>query len=333
MSFPPHLDTSISYIRYVDLIGNGSISERRIDNLFDVVAAAVAACADRLESLSISGTHHLSDIGHALSRLINRHPIHLTNSLSSFPPASPISLNPSGSADIPHPLNFPRLRTFSSTLFADNSLMPFLVSACREVRRWEISGLGARSCMKDIPPSLFPALEEFEGLSVNLKNVTHGRRVWNISIINRVDTQNGHAMREIVEGLEASMVPVLKFSINAAINSTPGGRLGDVELMREIGIVAPSLRHLEVFARGKDSEYGCSEEARQLLAQAVAVLTELEELHWWDWRGENWEAEFPKDCFSYSKQLQKVFINRKRYVRPQASTRLLSGSEDIIQLL
>lgn len=325
MSFRHNLDTfmSIATVGHVEPSSDGLLvplsdkTERSIEHLFDMVAAAVAACADRLESLSIFGPYHLTDIGHALSRLVDRRPIDLSKAVLFSSPPPPPSFIPLTN-DSYH-LRLPKLRTFSSMLSAENGAMPFLVSACSEVQRWEISGLGALHCMENIPRDLFPALEEFEGLSINLKDVTHRRKVWNVSTINSLDTQKPHAVRELLEGLKASAVPILNLSINTAIGPTSDGGLTDVELIQNIALAAPSLRYLELFSHGTYAKHNYTEEARRQFAQALAVLTNLEEFHWWDGRGGRWGAALPEDCFEYSGRLKKVFINKTRYDRPQAS--------------
>lgn len=170
--------------------------------------------------------------------------------------------------------------------------------------------------MEGIPPDLFPSLERFEGLATNLVDVTKGRNVWGISIIGTVDTQQDSVVRGLLEGLQASAVPVLELSINVAINGRIGGEMDDAPLMRGIATVAPSLRFLEMFSHGKYTTHDYREEARSAFAQNLAVFEKLEEFHWWDGRGERWGSDFPNECFEYSKQLQRVFVNKSRYDRP-----------------
>lgn len=288
-------------------------TERGIEHLFDIVAAAIAACSDRLESLSIFGPCHLSDIGHALSRLIDRPPIDLTKTfLFSSPP--PITHPTIGNLN---KLRFPHLRKFSSMLSAAHGVMPFLVSACTEVQHWAISGLRANQCMEGIPPDLFPSLKKFEGLAKNLIDVTRGRSVWNISIIGTIDTQQYSAVRGLLEGLQASAVPVLELSINVAITGRMHGEMDDALLLRDIAIAAPSLRSLEMFSHGKYTTHDYREEARDAFAQNLAVFEKLEEFYWWDGRGERWGAAFPHQCFECSEKLQRVFVNKSRYDKPK----------------
>lgn len=69
-------------------------TERGIERLFDTVAATIAVCSDHLESLSIFGPCHLSDIGHALSRLVDKPPIDIENILLFSSTPSPPATTP-----------------------------------------------------------------------------------------------------------------------------------------------------------------------------------------------------------------------------------------------
>ena len=307
-------DMSIMTTRHPDATG-GLIAENTkhgVKRLFDLVAAAVAACAPRLESLLIFGSCHLSDVGHALSRLVERPAIY-RDTLSPHPPhpASPGSHDGTNT----EMLLFPSLTTFDAALSHAHGIMPFLVYGCPKVGKWEINGLGAQKCMENIPRNLFPALEEFQGMSTGLKDVTRGRRVRRIVTNNSLNATDDVAVRHLLDGLEASAAPVSELGITLFLGPVVAQNFADVQLMRSIARAAPSLKFLELFSHGEYTEQEYGPDVRHRFAESLAVFRRLEEFKWWDRRGEQWNDTFAKECFEGSRALQRVIVNKQQHVR------------------
>lgn len=287
-------------------------TEREIERLFDLVAASVAACAPRLESLHIFGPFHLTDVGQALSRLVEKPAMYYDTLSSSF--LCPVSIGNPDVANTRTP-SFPSLTLVSTVLSYSHGIMPFFIHGCSEVRKWYINGIGAQKCMENIPRNLFPALEEFEGVSGNLKDVTRGRRVRRITITNSIYSADEAALQHLLDGLEASAAAVLELSITVCMGPAAGEDSADVRLMRRIAQVAPFLQSLELFSYGKYTEADNGPGPRHRFAQGLAVFRHLEEFHWWDRRGPFWGTAFAKRCFESSSALQRVTINMHKIQR------------------
>ncbi|KAF8315919.1 hypothetical protein DL93DRAFT_2078670 [Clavulina sp. PMI_390] len=308
-------------------------TERGLEHLFDAVAAAIAACSEQLETLSIFGPWHLSDLGNALARLIERGPVDLTQPLSFAAPRATHS-NAHHSPTISPPLVFPNLQTISSTLAASHGVMPFFINACPEVRTWKISGRGALLCMENITPELFPKLESFEGLSMHLQDVTTARKIREVSIINGLDTAAPSIMKEFYAGLAASAVPVLELSINVTIYREEDGRTNDRRVLRQIARAAPNLQYLEIFSHGEYARYDYEAIARDQYADSLVCFRDLREFHWWDKRGHHYGPKFPQACFERVASLQSVYVNKTQYDRPMqgvndGAARLSSQVEEL----
>lgn len=299
------------------------ITERTEDTqrLFDTVAAAAAACAPRLESLGIFGPYHLADVGHALSRLLERPTTHYDSPSSLLP--HPMPLDSPDKSNTGKPL-FPSLTTISISivLLSTGSIMPFLVHGCPEVRKWYIGGLGTQKCMANVPYNLFPALEEFEGPLISLKNVTRGRPVRSITVIDTLNAAKEVAVQYLLDGLEASTTPVLELSITASLALAQDVNTVEVRLIRCIQRVAPLLRSLELFSHGGYTSGDC-DEAQRRFAEGLAVFQKLEEFKWWDNRGQEWGVTFVNKCFESSKTLRHIVINNKRYTDTTRSERTM----------